>query len=299
VTILSISSVGPHNFELSLRIGSSFSPDPVRDFFVLRSAVRIQDTPTVLEVRQVRRDPPAFEIRTVLRKSASELKRIAGWIIFAELDLLPFYRLAAAHSVLGPITQTLHGLKPMRPQSLFEMLVIAVTEQQISLAAAYRIRTRIIERFGDRVGGLWAFPTPGQLSDGSVADLMACGLSQRKSEYVKGLAYKVVNGLLNLDQLETMSDEDVRYRLLQERGLGPWSTDYFLVRGLSRPDCVPANDLGIQKVVGHYLGSGQRLSPQETMKKLSPFNPYRGLAAFYLLAYERLSRVPDRVADSE
>jgi DNA-3-methyladenine glycosylase II len=289
MSVLSISSVGPHDFEMCLRIASSFSPDPSQDFSVLRSAVRIQDNPTVLELRQVRRDPPALEIRTVLPNSESEVKRIARWIIFADLDLRPFYRIAASHSILGPMTQELHGLKPMRPASLFEMLVVAITEQQISLAAAYRIRTRIIERFGDHVNGLWAFPTPRRLGESSVADLMACGLSQRKAEYVKGLAYKVADGLLDLDQLKAMSDEDVRSLLLRVRGLGPWSVDYFLVRGLSRPDRVPADDLGIRSIVGRYLGRGQRLSPEGTMRKLSPFKPYRGLAAFYMLAYERLS----------
>jgi DNA-3-methyladenine glycosylase II len=289
MSVLSISSVGPHDFEMCLRIARSFSPDPFQDFSVLRSAVRIQDNPTVLELRQVRRDPPALDIRTALPNSESEVKRIARWIIFADLDLRPFYRIAASHSILGPITQELHGLKPMRPASLFEMLVIAITEQQISLAAAYRIRTRIIERFGDHVNGLWAFPTPRRLGESSVADLMACGLSQRKAEYVKGLAYKVADGLLDLDQLEAMSDEDVRSLLLRVRGLGPWSVDYFLVRGLSRPDRVPSDDLGIRSIVGRYLGRGQRLSPEGTMRKLSPFKPYRGLAAFYLLAYGRLS----------
>jgi DNA-3-methyladenine glycosylase II len=107
---------------------------------------------------------------------------------------------------------------------------------------------------------------------------------------VKGVAYKVANGQLDLDRLEAMSDEDVRSLLLQVRGLGPWSVDYFLVRGLSRPDRVPADDLGIRSIVGRYLGRGQRLSPQGTMRKLSPFKSYRGLAAFYLLAYERLSK---------
>jgi DNA-3-methyladenine glycosylase II len=288
--VLSISSVGPHDFELSLRIAGSFSPDPFQDFSVLRFAARIRDNPTVLELRQLRRDPATLEIRTNLEDSASEVKQIARWIIFADLDLRPFYRIAASHPVLGPITRELHGLKPMRPASLFEMLVIAITEQQISLAAAYRTRTRIIERFGDHVNGLWAFPTPRRLSESSAADLMTCGLSQRKAEYVKGLAYKVANGLLDLDQLEAMSDEDVRSLLLQVRGLGPWSAEYFLIRGLSRPDRVPADDLGIRSIVGRYLGRGQRLSPQGTMRKLSSFKPYRGLAAFYLLAYERLSK---------
>jgi DNA-3-methyladenine glycosylase II len=290
MTVLSISSVDPHDFELCLRITRNFSPDQFQDSSVLRSPVRIQDNPTVLELRQVRRDPATLEIRTNVPDHASEVKRVARWIISADLDLRPFYRIAASHSVLGPITQELHGLKPMRPASLFEMLVIAITEQQISLTAAYRIRTRIIQRFGDDVNGLWAFPTPRRLSESSAADLVTCGLSRRKAEYVKGLAYRVANGLLDLGQLETMSDEDVKSLLLQERGLGPWSAEYFLVRGLSRPDRVPADDLGIRSTVGRYLGRGQRLSSQGTMRKLSPFKPFRGLAAFYLLAYERLSK---------
>jgi DNA-3-methyladenine glycosylase II len=119
---------------------------------------------------------------------------------------------------------------------------------------------------------------------------MTSGLSQRKAEYVKGVAQRVANGMLDLDQLEAMSDEDVRSVLLQVRGLGPWSAEYFLVRGLSRPDRVPAEDLGIRSTVGRYLGREQRLSPQGTTRKLSSFKPYRGLAAFYLLAYERLSK---------
>ena len=290
MTVLSFSSVGPHDFELCLRVVRSFSPDLVQDFSTLRVAVRIQDKPIVLELSQIRRDSPTFEISTDWSENGSEIRRVAKRIVFADLDLRPFYRNAASHSVLGPITQELSGLKPMRPASLFEMLVIAITEQQISLAAAYRIRMRIIERYGDPVNGLWAFPTPRRLSESSVDHLMACGLSRRKAEYVKGLAYRVANGVLDLNRLEKMSDEDVRSLLIQERGLGPWSADYFLVRGLSRPDRVPVDDLGIRSVVGRYLGRGQRLSPQGTMRKLSSFKPYRGLAAFYLLAYERLSK---------
>jgi DNA-3-methyladenine glycosylase II len=290
MTVQVISSVGPHDFELCLRTASSFSPDLVQDLSAFRSAVRIQDKPTVLEMRQIRRKPPTLEIRTALPNRTSEIKRLARWIIFADLDLRPFYRMAASHPILGTITKELHGLKPMRPASLFEMLVVAITEQQISMAAAYRIRTRIIECYGERVNGLWAFPTPQRLSESSVAELRTCGLSQRKAEYVKGVAHEVANGRLDLGRLEEMSDEDVRIVLLQIRGLGPWSAEYFLVRGLSRPDRVPADDLGIRSVVGRYLGRGQRLSPQGTLRKLSAFKPYRGLAAFYLLAYERMSK---------
>jgi DNA-3-methyladenine glycosylase II len=284
-----ISSTGPYDFDLSTRIRRSFTPDQSRYSSNLRCAVRIKDKLTVLQFQQIQRNPSILEIRAIPPNRASVIKHIGRWITFADLNLLPFYKLISSHPVLGPIGQKLHGLKPMRPVSLFEMLVIAITEQQISLVAAYRIRTRLIERFGEPVDGLWVFPNPIRLSKSSVADLMKCGLSQRKAAYVKGLAHNVAHRLLDLDQLETMSDEGVRSILLQQKGLGPWSVDYFLVRGLNRMDIVPANDLGIRDVVGRYLGSGKRLSPQGTMRKLSPFRPYRGLAAFYLLAHERFS----------
>lgn len=293
MNILHITSTGPHDFELCLRVTRSFTPGQTQDFSVLRTAIRIKDSLAVLEIRQIRREPAALEIQTDLDNNESEIKRIAGWITFAELDLAPFYRLASSHPVLGPVTQALHGLKPMRPASLFEMLVIAITEQQISLAAAHHIRMRIIEKFGDQVDGLWVFPTPKRLSNSSIEELMACGLSQRKAEYVKGLAHKIDDGILDLEQLITMPDKEVRDLLLKERGLGPWSVEYFLVRGLSRPDCVPESDLGIRSVVGRYLGAGPRLSPQGVLRKLSPFKPYRGLAAFYLLAYDRFIKKID------
>jgi len=284
--------VGPFNLELCLRVARSFSADEPNDLSLLRAAVRIENKPTILELRQVRRAPAVLTVRTDPPCKGEEMEKTARRIVSAELELLPFYRIAESDQVLKPIIKELHGLKPLRPASLFEMLVIAITEQQISLAAAYRIRKRIIERFGDRVEDLWVFPAPDRLRNCSTADLTACGLSRSKAGYVKGLASRVAEGRLELNRLETMPDEEVRSLLLEEKGLGPWSAEYFLVRGLGRPDRVPADDLGIRQVAGRYLGRGQRLTPLGTRRKLSPFKPYRGLAAFYLLAHDRLSRTP-------
>jgi len=282
--------VAPYDFELCLRVAESFSPDRFQGLTVFRQAVRIQDKPAILEWRQVSRDPAEIEVRSTLKNRIGEIERTAKRVIAAELDLMPFYRLASSHPVLGPITRELKGLKPLRPVSLFEMLVIAITEQQISLAAAYRIRTRLVERLGDRLDGLWAFPSPQRMRECTIADLMSCGLSRRKSEYVQAASSRIADGIIDLEGLETRPDEEVRSLLIRERGLGPWSAEYFMVRGLGRPDRVPANDLGIQKLTGRYLGRGQRLTPRGVMRKLSPFRPYRGLAVFYLLAHDRLMK---------
>jgi DNA-3-methyladenine glycosylase II len=72
------------------------------------------------------------------------------------------------------------------------------------------------------------------------------------------------------------------------RGWGPWSVNYFLIRGLARPDSVPADDLAVRSAVGKYLGEGGRASSAQVESLLEPFRPYRGIVSFYLLAYDRL-----------
>ncbi len=285
-----LAPAGPFDLALCLRVANRFTPQPSGNDGLLRAAVRIQGTPTILEIHQVQRDPPILKAHTSRSVSGQEVRTIAGRMIFADLDLYAFYRHVATHPVLGPITKTLRGLHPMRPATLFEMLVIAITEQQISLAAAGRIRANFLRRFGDPVEDLWAFPTSKRIAGSSIPNLMTCGLSRKKAFYIRELGQKIDRGLLDLTRLETLPDEDVRALLLQQRGLGPWSAEYALVRGLGRPDRVPVEDLGVRNVVGQYLGRGQRLSALGVTRKLRPFVPYRGLVAFYLLAYDRLLR---------
>ena len=76
--------------------------------------------------------------------------------------------------------------------------------------------------------------------------------------------------------------------LARQRGLGEWSIDYILARGLGRLDCVPAGDVGLRHVVGRYLAGGPRLSPEALEAALTPFAPYRSLAAYYLAVHARL-----------
>ncbi len=255
----------------------------------LRMGVRLEGEPTLLEMR--RAGPPSGKLTAEARPapaSARSLHALAARVLNADLELQPFYELASAHPVFGPLTQRLYGLKAFRPASLFDMLVIAVIEQQISLAAAYHIRERLVARFGVEVEGELVFPTPASLAAPSLDELRACGLSGRKAEYVADLAAKVAGGELDLDALETAPDDEVRERIVALRGFGPWSAEYVLIRGLARPDAVPVDDLGIRTVVGKLLGDGDRPSSAEVADLLAPLAPYRGLAAFYLLVAHRL-----------
>jgi DNA-3-methyladenine glycosylase II len=169
------------------------------------------------------------------------------------------------------------------------MAVIAITEQQISLAAAQRIQERLVRRFGQEIGGFWIFPGAERLAHAEISELTACGLSHRKAEYVLDLARSVDDGSLDLDSIKEMDDDEARAFITARRGFGRWSADYILIRGLARADAVPADDLAVRSVVGQSLGKGARMTSAEVEQALEPFRPYRGLAAFYLLAHARLA----------
>jgi DNA-3-methyladenine glycosylase II len=292
---------GPYDLALSLRAARSFArrarsggaggssggePAQPGDE-ALRLGVWLNGRPTLLEARQTHFDPPIVAVVTLPLADQDAVSHLATRILNADMELDPFYGKAADDPVLGPLTSGLRGLKPFRPASLFDMLVMAVTEQQISLLAAQRIQARLIEHFGTTIEDQPVFPLPRTLAEASPDDLVACGLSHRKAEYVIGAAEAIVAGTLDLAALEAAPEDDVRERISALRGFGAWSADYVLIRGMGRPDVVPWDDLGVRKAVSEVLGRGRTLTPADARSLLAPFTPYRGLATFYLLVASR------------
>jgi DNA-3-methyladenine glycosylase II len=255
---------------------------------VLSVATRVGPRCAIIEIRQINRRPSVIEASSTFAIHRNQLRYMAQWLVLAALDLRPFYHIVAQHPIVGPVTKSLRGLKPLRPVSLFEMAIIAITEQQLSLAAAFHIRARLIDRFGTPIENLWIFPTPAKLANASLRDLRACGLSRQKAEFVKGTAERVAKGTLDLDALKQKTDAEVHAQLISHRGFGDWSAQYILGRGLGRPDCLPSGDTGLRRVVGKYLARGRYLSPEQLEQVLSPFAPFRGLTAFYLSVAARI-----------
>ena len=287
----SVTLQGPFDLPLSLEAAARFLPPRGLVPTVLKVAARFDRRPAIFEIRQTRRSPPRIEAFSTTHLHERQLQERVRWLVSADLDLRPFYRLVAPHPIMGAVSRSLNGLKPLRPLSLFEMVVIAITEQQLSLAAAFHIRERLITRFGTPFEALWIFPAPEKLAEAPLGGLMDCGLSRRKAEYVKGFAQRVAEGAFDLDALTRKSDADARACLMSQRGLGTWSAQYILVRGLGRPDCLPSDDVGLRRAAGEYFARGRQLSPEQLERALLPFTPFRGLAAFYLSVAARHLRV--------
>jgi DNA-3-methyladenine glycosylase II len=198
---VSLNTIKPYDFALSLQAVNSFQPALAEQNDRLYLAARINENPALIEVRRSRNPEDKLIASSVQKVSENHIRKIAEWVLFAELDLIPFYNLASKCLKLSLITQNLYGLKPMRPVSLFEMAVIAIIEQQISLAAAYSIKTRLMQRFGEPIDNWWIFPEPYVLSQTTLEDLRSCGLSRQKAQYIHELATKIIDGTLDYGDL--------------------------------------------------------------------------------------------------
>lgn len=285
---LTLRTRGPFDLQLSLAGADSFFPVQ-HSANALKATFDVDGTSAVITIRQSRAHSSVCASATP-DIDPLLLRRMTKWLVSADLDLGPFYRLVSGHPIMGPIASSLEGLKPLRPATLFEMAVIAITEQQLSLAAAFYIRGRLVRRFGKLAGAVWRFPLPDELAKASLRRLTSCGLSRRKAEYVRELAARVAGGSLDLEALTQQSDSRIREQLLALRGFGEWSVQYILARGFGRPDALPSEDVGLRRVIGHYVARGRMLTPSQLERALAAFSPFRGLAAYYLAVHWRLRR---------
>ena len=125
--------------------------------------------------------------------------------------------------------------------------------QQVSGAAAASIKKKFIGLFNDEpIEGQdveWVFPTPSVVASSDISFLRQAGLSQRKAEYIKGLAEKFASGELSAKMLIDAPYEEMMEKLIAVRGLGQWSVEMFACFTLKRMDVFSTGDLGVQYVI--------------------------------------------------
>ncbi len=212
-----------------------------------------------------------------------EIAAEVGWLLGVPLDLDGFWAFAADDPVLEPLREPLSGYRPPLVPDPWEMLVTSITAQQVSLHAAYAIRSRLIERFGIAHEHAWAFPSRTRIAQASEEEIRTVGFSVRKAEYVVGLA----SSDLDLDGLGALSDDAVVEAITSQRGLGRWTAEWFLSRALARPSW-PAGDLAVRKATSFFYGSGRDLDETEVRAVGERFGPWQTIACHMLLAGTRL-----------
>jgi DNA-3-methyladenine glycosylase II len=261
----------PFDFELTTERFRAFGPD-LANLWVDGALHR------VVGARELRIEaaPAGVEVEPL----DDETRQVALTLLGAPFDLAGFYAWAEDDPVLRELTVTLAGFRPPLAPDPFETLVTSITAQQVSLFAAFAIRNRLIERFGRQVGQAYTFPTAEDLREATPDDLLALGFSRRKAEYVLGLAQEPID----LHELASLPDEEVKRRLVSLRGIGEWTAEWFLARHLARPRAWPVGDIALEKAVRSFY-------PDETDLESARerFDPFQNLSAHYLLTGARVT----------
>lgn len=197
-----------------------------------------------------------------------------------------------------------HRCKIFAPEGLaetidpFRSLASGIMAQQVSGAAAKSIKNKFVGLFPPEACKT-GFPTPALVAQQTVPRLREAGLSQRKAEYIQGLAQKFDSGELSVQFLMNATDEEVMEKLVAVRGLGVWSVEMFMCFGLKRMDVFSTGDLGVQRGMAAYMGrdvarlkaKGSKdkwkyMKEAEMIEIAESFRPYRSLFMWYMWRIE-------------
>lgn len=200
------------------------------------------------------------------------------------IDLRKFYRLASQETKLHQLARRFLGMKPPRFPSVFEALVNAIACQQLSVTVGITLLNRLTERYGvgSRSEG-HAFPRPDDLGEVEVQALRALGYSRSKGQAIIDAARTMKEGAFDPDGFEAMDDAETIHRLMELRGVGRWTAEYALLRGLGRIHQFPGDDVGAQKGLQRWLRLKRPPDYDHVRRVLRKWRPYAGLIYFHLL----------------
>jgi DNA-3-methyladenine glycosylase II len=199
-------------------------------------------------------------------------------------------RAMAADPDMAPLFNRFGALRIVRAPDMYEALLVAVIGQQVSVQAAQSTRRRLMHNLGTEVtagnapGGenYYLYPTPQRLIESDEPALRRQGVSRQKSAYLRGIAHRAAAGDLDRAAFAALSDEDAIGRLCEIKGVGRWTAEIVLMRGLGRPDVFPAGDLGLQVAVQELRALRERPSEKTLRDIAERWRGWRSYAAFYL-----------------
>lgn len=211
------------------------------------------------------------------------LERLLG----LRIDLTEFYQFAAHQRHLGPLAQRFRGMKPPRFATVFEGVINAMACQQLTLTVGVHLLNRLAAAcgapFGDGDEAAHAFPRPEDLAGVSPAALRQFGFSRQKGQAMIELAESVAEGRVDLEGLAALPDDEVIDHLRELRGVGRWTAEYTLLRGLARVNVFPGDDVGARNNLQRWLQLRKPLDYEGVRRVLAGWGGYAGLVYFHLL----------------
>jgi DNA-3-methyladenine glycosylase II len=250
--------------------------------------LRIHDRIVFFVVKPIGQ-PPYHKLEvtcnTALSSEVTLAKERLRRIFNLDLDLEGFYRFAANDSLLSKVTKQLEGYRVPCFPSLFESLVCTILGQQINVRFALDVKSRLVKTLGCTVQfngrEYYGFPTPASLVDVGIEEFRRLRVSRQKAGYIQGVADLFLNGKFTEAAIVNREDDEILRRLMEIKGIGRWSAEYVMIRGLGKTGVVPAAGTGMRAAFAHFFGL-QKATESDVRNLARKWKSYQGLAAFYL-----------------
>lgn len=237
-----------------------------------------------------------------------EIRMLVRRLLGLTQDIEKFEQNYHQHPQLGPLIIKQSGLRVPLAATPFEALTWAITGQQISLGAAVSLRRKLIKACGlIHSSGLACYPNAERLGKLSLSDIRTAGFSANKAQTLMTLSTLILSGKLPIDtwlSTEKPADlpvDEIRQRLLDIRGIGPWTVNYALLRGFGWLDGSLHGDSAVRRSMQTLLGHPEKISETDAQQWLAQFSPWRALLAAHLWAMRPLatSEIPLRPAQDK
>lgn len=176
------------------------------------------------------------------------------------------------------------GLPPLRRRDGgFDDLLGAIVSQQVSVASARAIKTRLHEA---------GYTYPSAIIAATDEDLRSCGLSRQKARYIRALA----EADINYDALPELSDPEILTILTAVPGIGHWTAEVYVMFSLGRADVFAPNDLALQESARLLFDLPDRPREAPFRKMSEAWTPWRTVAAGLLWHYYHHAKSREGIA---
>ncbi len=182
--------------------------------------------------------------------------------------------LAVSDAVLKKIISRSHGLTLRSRGDAFNTLARSIVGQQISVKAAQSV--------WDKLAAAVPAIRPEIIHKHDADALRNCGLSRSKVGYLQDLARHFIEGILDDQRWDQMSDDELIAELTQVRGIGRWTAEMFLIFYMTRPNVLPVDDIGLQRAMSMHYNRGRPLSKLKIQSISKRWLPWRSVATWYM-----------------
>jgi DNA-3-methyladenine glycosylase II len=203
-----------------------------------------------------------------------------------ETDLSPFYAMASTDKLLKELIRKFFGYRIIGQPDLFESIIWAVLGQQINLQFAYTLKSRFVEKFGERLfwnnESFYLFPTPQMVANLTDDQLLPLQFSRQKSKYTITIGEAFASGQVSKEKLRGLPVSVAKEELMKIKGIGNWTANYALMKTFRYPDAFPLEDAGIHNAIKNLKKMDRKPTLDEVKKLFKKYKGWEAYATLYL-----------------